>query len=70
MVGQAIERLSAPEITSVTVTDTIPIDNRLDAIRHKLRVLSVANMLGEAIHRIHHNQSVSALFEKSFGPGR
>ena len=70
MVGQAIERLSAPEITSITVTDTIPIDNRLNAIRHKLRVLSVASMLGEAIHRIHHNQSVSALFGKSFGPAR
>jgi len=70
MVGQAIERLAAPEITSVTVTDTIPIDNRLHSIRHKLRVLSVASMLGEAIHRIHHNQSVSALFGKSFGSAR
>jgi len=27
-------------------------------------------MLGEAIHRIHHNQSVSALFGKSFGSAR
>jgi len=31
----------------------------------RLRVLSVASLLSEAIRRIHHNESVSALFESS-----
>jgi phosphoribosylpyrophosphate synthetase len=30
----------------------------------RLEVLSVAGLLGEAIHRIHHNESVSALFKE------
>jgi phosphoribosylpyrophosphate synthetase len=33
-----------------------------------VEVLSVADLLGEAIHRIHHNESVSALFNGD--PGR
>ena len=48
--------------------DTIAIGNRCDAIKDKLEVLSVAGLLGDAIHRIHHNESVSALFKSE--PGR
>jgi ribose-phosphate pyrophosphokinase len=62
----ALERLADCPFTRLAVTDTIPIGNRADRIRDRLVVLSVAELLGEAIHRIHHNESISAMF----GDGR
>jgi len=41
--------------------------NRCDSIKDRLDVLSIAPLLAEAIHRIHHNESVSALFERHEG---
>lgn len=64
----AMDRLSRCEFTKLAVTDTIPLGNRADAIKDKLLVLSVADLIGDAIHRIHHNESVSALFKSD--PGR
>ena len=58
----AMERLGKCEFTKLAVTDTIPIGSRADAIRERLVELSVAELLGDAIHRIHLNESVSALF--------
>ena len=63
----AMERLAACPFSKMAVTDTIPIGNRTDAIKDRLEVLSVADLLGEAIHRIHHNESVSALFNGEAG---
>lgn len=66
----ALERLGKCPFTRLAVTDTIPIGNRCDAIKEKLETLSVAELIGEAIHRIHHNESVSELFRGGGGPGR
>jgi ribose-phosphate pyrophosphokinase len=63
------DRLAGCPFTKLAVTDTIPIGTRADAIKDRMVVLSVSELLGEAIHRIHHNASVSALF-KDDGGGR
>jgi ribose-phosphate pyrophosphokinase len=58
---QALERLSDAPIDQVVVTDTIP-QNKTSKKISNIKVLSVAAMLGEAIKRIHRNESVSNLF--------
>jgi len=59
--GPALERIGAPEIGRIVVTDTIPLAEG-KANPEKITVLSVASLLGEAIARIHSNSSVSSLF--------
>jgi ribose-phosphate pyrophosphokinase len=59
----AMERLTECKFTKIAVTDTIPLGDRVDPIRDRLVQLGTAELLGEAIHRIHHNASVSALFK-------
>ena len=60
--GEAVEQLGDAPIEELVVTDTIPISQeKLDAIG-KVNVLSISDLMGEAIHRIHNNQSVSSLF--------
>lgn len=58
--GQAIERLQEAPISSVVVTDSIPLSS--DQLIPKIEVLTVAPLLAEAIKRIHHDQSISAIF--------
>jgi ribose-phosphate pyrophosphokinase len=58
---QALGRLEKAPIDEVVVTDTIPQDEMSKKISN-IKVLSVASMLGEAIKRIHRNESVSNLF--------
>jgi ribose-phosphate pyrophosphokinase len=60
LVGPAIERLQAAPISGVAITDTIPL--RPNQMLPKIKVLSVAPLLGQAIKRIHRNESVSGLF--------
>jgi ribose-phosphate pyrophosphokinase len=57
--GPAVERLRKSPVEEVVITNTIPIEhNNLK----KLRVVSVASLIGEAIRRIHEGESVSVLF--------
>ena len=69
MVGPALERIAASPIDHVIVTDSIPGDDRLTPIDQKLTVLSVAHLLGTAVHNIHHNLSISSLFNQGDADG-
>ena len=60
--GQFSERLRTCKVKEVVVTDTIPLPDLPDDIRKQIKIVSVAPLLGEAISRIHHNESVSSLF--------
>jgi ribose-phosphate pyrophosphokinase len=60
----AMERLADCDFTRMAVTDTIPVGSRADAIKDRLVELSISGLVGEAIQRIHHNQSISELFKK------
>jgi len=60
--GPALERLAAAPFTEIVVTDTIPVSNEARRLLPNLVVLSVADILGEAISRIHKHLSVSSLF--------
>ena len=68
--GLAIERLAESPITKVVVTNTIPLGRRVEGLGDKLVELCVSPLLSEAIHRIHHDMSVSALFTKTSGTKR
>jgi ribose-phosphate pyrophosphokinase len=60
--GEAVEELARAPIKEVVVTDTIPLPQ---SKRHaKIRLLSVAPTLAEAIRRVHQNLSVSTLFDR------
>jgi len=58
--GPAIERITASPLEEVIVTNSIPVSSEKRAAR--VTVLSVAPLLGEAIRRIHDEESLSTLF--------
>ena len=59
--GPAIERLKNSALSKLVVTNTIPLKEEAKKCG-KIEVLSVANLLGEAIKRIHEETSISTLF--------
>ncbi len=61
--GPAIERLRNSIIDEVVVTDTIALREDVKSL-DKLKILSVAELIGEAIDSIHNDKSVSAIFKK------
>ncbi len=61
MSRNAVSNIQGSLIKTLAVTDTIPLTPDAAALE-KIRVLSVAPLLGEAIKRIHNEDSVSSLF--------
>ncbi len=59
--GEAVARLQSAPITEIVLTDTIPL--RPEQEIDKIKILSVAPLLGEAIKRIHHDESISEIFQ-------
>ena len=62
--GPAGDRIANSPIKSVVTTNTIPLNGQLKK-NPKIKVLSVAGLLGEAILRIHQETSVSSLFDST-----
>lgn len=62
--GPAIERLENSVMKKVIVTDSIQLTE--DKMSDKIVQISVSELMGDAIKRIHENKSVSPLFEKKF----
>ena len=62
LAGKAVEKLSKAPIKEIVVTDTIPLDGK-DKELPNLKVLTIANLVGEAIRRIHHSESISSIFQ-------
>ena len=60
--GKAIERLAKSEIKEIICTDSIPLSEQSRKIK-KIRQISVAELLAEAIQRTHKRDSVSELFQ-------
>ena len=59
--GPAVERIAASRLTELVVTNTIPLREEAKGVE-KIKVLSIAGLLGKAIESIHMETSVSTLF--------
>ena len=58
--GDAYQRIADSQVDELVLTDSIPLKRRFADL--PITTLSVASLMGEAIKRIHTNQSISALF--------
>ena len=64
--GPATERILNCGITSLFVSDTIPIHN-YEIVKNKINIVSVAGIFAEAIRRTFKNESISSLFDVDKG---
>ena len=61
--GPAIDNIQNSVLDEIVVTDTIPLSHHAKQC-HKLRVVTLAPMLAQAIQRVNNEESISSLFEK------
>lgn len=66
--GTAAQRLAHPAITQIVVTDSIALPDGLRETLPTLEVVSIAELLGDAIFRLHNGLSLSALFKANGMP--
>ncbi|MEA3280157.1 MAG: ribose-phosphate pyrophosphokinase [Thermodesulfobacteriota bacterium] len=59
--GPAVNRINDSSLSSLVVTDTIPLNSKSEAC-NKIKVLSISELVGEAIIRSHKGDSVTSLF--------
>jgi ribose-phosphate pyrophosphokinase len=59
--GKAVKNISESPIVEMIVTDTIPLSEEAKACP-KIKVISIAGLLADAIRRIYEDESVSCLF--------
>ena len=59
--GPAIKRIRESDLEELVVTNSIPLRPEAQVV-DKIRVLSIATLMGEAIRRIHNEESISSLF--------
>jgi len=60
--GAALQNLAESDLDELVVTDTIPLSEKIIATG-KIRVLSIAPLLAEAVRRINNEESISAMFD-------
>jgi len=59
--GPAVERLASAELDELVVTDTIPLSEAAKSIG-RIRQLTIAGLLAEAVRRVNNEESISAMF--------
>jgi ribose-phosphate pyrophosphokinase len=59
--GNAIEKISKSKLDQLVVTDTIPLSEEAQACK-KIRIITMAPTLAEAIRRVNNEESISAMF--------
>jgi ribose-phosphate pyrophosphokinase len=62
LVDKAVDRLAEAPIEQICITDTIPVSQEKRDKLPNLKIISIARLLADAIHRIHGNESLSVLF--------
>ena len=67
LAGPAVERVENSSLTELVVSNSIPVPESIQ--NGKIKVLSVAPILAEAIRRIHNDESVSTLFANAHVEG-
>jgi ribose-phosphate pyrophosphokinase len=66
--GPAVERLRSVQIDQIAITDSIPVTPEKQL--PNIKVISVAALIANAVHRIHGNESISALFNDEPGSNK